>query len=287
MNVLVIGGTRLIGRHLVKYLSEDGHNVTIANRGITPDNFGDKVKRLVLERTSAESISEALEGKAFDVVYDSLAFSSNDVKVLLDAVKCKKYIMTSTVSVYHNYTVQMKESDFEPEKYPLKWLWRKDDSYNEVKRQAECALYQVYKDIPSIAARFPYVAGEDDYTKRLLFYVSNTAKSVPMSIDNIDERMSFIESGEAGKFLAALAYSGFCGKINASSQGTASIGEIIRYTEEKTGAKAVLTRTGENAPYNGTKTHSMDLKKAKDLGFEFSSLDSWLYELIDRLLDKL
>lgn len=33
--VLVLGGTRFFGKHLVETLLQDGHDVTIATRGIT------------------------------------------------------------------------------------------------------------------------------------------------------------------------------------------------------------------------------------------------------------
>lgn len=62
MNILVIGGTRFFGIHMVKELLENGHDVTIATRGKTPDTFGGKVQRIVLERTNEESVRAALEG---------------------------------------------------------------------------------------------------------------------------------------------------------------------------------------------------------------------------------
>ena len=52
MNILVIGGTRFFGVHMVNALLKNGHNVTIATRGITADNFGDKVTRVMLDRTN-------------------------------------------------------------------------------------------------------------------------------------------------------------------------------------------------------------------------------------------
>ena len=38
--VLVLGGTRFFGKHLVEALLQAGHDVTIATRGITEDSFG-------------------------------------------------------------------------------------------------------------------------------------------------------------------------------------------------------------------------------------------------------
>jgi len=269
----------------VENLLKSGHDVTIANRGLAPDDFGNQVNRIVLERTSSKSVSEVFFDKHYDIVYDSLAFSSNDVKCLLDVLKCDKYIMTSSVSVYENYQANMTESDFVPENHPLKWCWRADDTYNEVKRQAECALYQCYSHIPSIAVRFPFVVGEDDYTRRLHFYVEHVAKSLPIFVDNLDEQMSFITSEEAGRFLAWLCETDFCGKINASAYGTVSICDIIEYIEKKTRGLVVYSESGVFAPYNGANTHSMILQKAEDLGFKFSAVDSWIYGLLDRVIE--
>lgn len=56
MNILVIGGTRFFGIHMVNELLTAGHDVTIATRGKASDSFGDKVKRIFLERTKEESV---------------------------------------------------------------------------------------------------------------------------------------------------------------------------------------------------------------------------------------
>ena len=50
MNILVLGGTRYFGIHLVNDLLAMGHNVTIATRGQTPDTFGDQVTRIHVDR---------------------------------------------------------------------------------------------------------------------------------------------------------------------------------------------------------------------------------------------
>ena len=73
MNILVIGGTRYFGIHMVNKLLEQGHRLTIATRGKTRDSFGDKVERIIIERTNEESMRKALQGKHFDVVIDKIA----------------------------------------------------------------------------------------------------------------------------------------------------------------------------------------------------------------------
>ena len=79
MKILVIGGTRYFGIHMVKELFEKGHDVTIATRGLTPDDFGDKVKRIIFQRTDEQSVKAALVGEHYDVVIDTIAYCSNDI----------------------------------------------------------------------------------------------------------------------------------------------------------------------------------------------------------------
>lgn len=281
MKILVIGGTMFFGVHMVEALLDNGHDVTIATRGLARDNFGDRVKRIIMDRTKPESIKGALAGKHYDLVIDKIAYCSNDIKAVLDVVSCDKYIHTSTVSVYNSNKLVWTEKDFDPYHTPLVWCSRTDFNYGEIKRQAECALFQAYKDIPSIAVRFPFVIGLDDYTKRLFYYVENIMKSVPMHINNLDSKMSFISSDEAGKFMAFLADKDFTGPINACSQGAFSPREIIDYVEKKTGKKAILDENGGEAPYNGCPTFSINTDTAKKIGYEFTSLNDWIYDLLD------
>ena len=281
MDILVLGGTRFMGVHLVKYLLVAGYQVTIATRGKTPDKFGDQVHRITLDRDSADSIAHALKDRSFDVVYDSNAYCSNHVKYLLDVVKCKRYIAISSLSVYPQIKNQLVEADFDPISYPLKWCGREDFTYDEIKRQAESAIFQAYPHLPSVAVRFPYVIGKDDYTKRLYFYVEHVVKSIPMYVDNLDEKMAFVHSCEAGEFLSWLADQAFYGTINAASDGQVSLLEIIQYVEDKVGKRAIFSEDGKRAPYNGTPAYSMDLGKAEAIGFAFSKLDTWLYALLD------
>ena len=102
-----------------------------------------------------------------------------------------------------------------------------------------------------------------------------------MNIDNLDYQMGYIRSDEAGKFMAFLMDKDMKGAINGSSKGTISIREIIEYVEKMTGTKAVLEKTGENAPYNGEPEYSINTEKAESIGFRFSILQDWIYGLVD------
>ena len=284
MNILVLSGTRFFGIHIVKSLLKRGHEVTVATRGYKEDEFGASVNRIHVDRLDAWAMKQAFINQHYDVVYDNICYCSNDLKAVLEAVSCDRFILMSTTAVYelHNHTV---EEDFKPEEKELIWCDRDAFPYGEVKRLAECALRKGYVQQKAVAVRYPYVIGKDDYTARLKFYIEHVMQEIPMNVDNLNNQMSFIGSCEAGDFLAYLADQEYTGAINGCNEGTISLHEIINYVEEKTGKKAQYSLTGDEAPYNGTPEYSIDTHKARGLGYSFTDVKDWIYELIDFYID--
>lgn len=285
MKILVIGGTRFFGIHTVNSLLEQGHEVTIATRWNTPDSYGDKVKRICVERTDAQSLKEQLGGTYYDVVIDKLAYCSNDIKNVLEVINCGKYIHMSSTAVYNPKRTNTVEEDFDGKAGELIWCKRDAYPYDDIKRQAEYALWQQYPERNWVAVRYPFVIGPDDYTNRLEFYVEHVKKGLPMYIDNIEAQMSFIGSREAGEFMAYLVDKDLAGAVNGASHGTISMREILAYVEERTGKKAILSAEGEPAPYNGEPSYSINTQKAEKLGYTFTELKDWIYELLDEYIE--
>ena len=286
MKILILGGTRFFGKHLVEKLVEKRYQVTIATRGSTPDSFGHRLRRIRVERNDLESMKQAFSNQIFDIVYDNLAYCSNAVKYALDTVRTDYYVMTSSASVYNPPNPGVMEEDFSAEAYPFVWCDRDSGAYPEGKRMAEAALAQNYAQAKQCAVRFPVVLGKDDYTERLRFYVSHTVRQIPMQINNPAAKMCFISSAEAAEFLAGLAEKKIFGAVNACSVGEISLQEIVRYVGNKTGRKAILSEKGEPAPYNGTPEYWLNTEKAQSAGFSFSHLNDWIFELLDSYIQE-
>lgn len=216
--ILVVGGTRFFGIPMVNALIEAGHDVTIATRGNAEILFVDKVRHIIVDRNNPEQVKEKLGGIYFDCIIDKVAYSSNDVKHLMDYVSC---------------------------------------------------------------GRYPVVMGPNDYTGRLKFYVDHIRKEIPMFIDDLNQRLSFIHEDEAGRFISHLADYSVDGAVNGSSKGSISISELISMIENLTGKKAIFSENGDAAPYNGymdDMTLNTDL--ADKTGFDFSNINSWIEDLI-------
>ncbi len=284
MKILVLGGTRLMGKYLVRELTDMGHDVTIATRGLAKDSFGNKVRRLTVDRYNEESIKSALSGKHYDLVYDNLAFGSIDVMKLLPHLNAGRFITISSTAVCKKH-INTTEDDFDPKTHEFVLCERKDLPYDEVKRQAEVALFCKFGHVPSVAVRFPFAVSVDDHTKRLRFYIEHAVKEIPMYIDNIDAQMSFVHSEEAGRFLAFLSTCNYTGIINGASAGTISLREILDYVERKTGMRALLSPDGDTAPYNGEVEYSINTDRAASLGFAFSDVGEWMPTLVDEIIE--
>ena len=86
--VLVLGGSAFVGKHLVEGLVARGAGVTVLNRGRTPAALPDGVARLVADRTDPVQMSDALTGRDWDAVYDVSGFvmaaGGSDIDGLID-----------------------------------------------------------------------------------------------------------------------------------------------------------------------------------------------------------
>ncbi|WP_072179805.1 NAD-dependent epimerase/dehydratase family protein [Bacillus cereus] len=271
--VLVLGGTRFFGKHLVEALLKDGHDVTIATRGIKEDSFGGTVKRLIVDREDEKQLASCLEGKSYDIVYDNLCYSSNAAKIICEVLrgKTRKYVMTSSMAVYAP-ALNLSEEEFNPYEYAIVYGDRNDFNYGEGKRVAEAVVFQ-QATFPVVAVRFPVVIGENDYTKRLQFYVEHIVRKEPVAVNHLDGELSFIHEEAAGEFLAWCGMKDIEGPINACSNGVVSSREILHFIEENTGIKSLVQEVGDHvAPYNEVTNCTLHNGKANELGFQFREL---------------
>ncbi|AIQ63948.1 NAD-dependent dehydratase [Paenibacillus stellifer] len=283
--ILVLGGTRFFGKKLVsRLIGQPDNRVTLLTRGNAPDDFGDKVRRLRANRSDPQQLEDVLGNSSWDVVYDNICYSPNDALAAQNLFKDRtaKYILTSSMSVYDPSPEALTEAVFDPYRYPIRRGDRDDFTYQEGKRLAEAVLLQ-QSGFPVSAVRFPIVLGTDDYTRRLHFHIEHIRNGIPIGVPNLDARISFITSDEAADFLDGLGRSKLTGPVNACSDGTVSIGEVIAMLEREIGIKAdVRSETPEEdaSPFGIEGSWYMDTTYAQTAGFAFLELPEYLPSLI-------
>jgi 2'-hydroxyisoflavone reductase len=99
MDILIIGGTRFLGRALVESALERQHRVTLFNRGQSnPDAFPD-VEQIHGDRNTD---LEKLAGRKWDAVIDTCGYVPRVVKQSAEylADKVKRYVFISSISAY-------------------------------------------------------------------------------------------------------------------------------------------------------------------------------------------
>ena len=101
MRILVLGGTKFVGRHTVEAALARGHEVTMFNRGQTrPELFPD-VEKLHGDR---DGKLEALQGRQWDAVVDTSGYVPRIVKMSAEllAPNVKQYMADgySVASLY-------------------------------------------------------------------------------------------------------------------------------------------------------------------------------------------
>lgn len=110
MNLLIIGGTVFLGRHIVEAALERGHTVTIFTRGKHNPDLFPEVEKLVGDRNDDLS---ALQGRRWDAAIDTCGYFPRQLRatagLLADAVE--HYTFVSSISVYRDFSKpEMDES---------------------------------------------------------------------------------------------------------------------------------------------------------------------------------
>ncbi len=103
MKILIIGGTRFLGRHLTEALLRGNQDVTLLNRGNQRNRvpFYEDVEWLICDRHDEEKFTSLLQNRYFDVVIDTCGYTLEEVELTVNTLRNKvgKYIFTSAIAV--------------------------------------------------------------------------------------------------------------------------------------------------------------------------------------------
>ena len=101
MRILIMGGTRFIGVALTKILVEQGHEVTLFNRGNKPSPVKG-VKEIYGDRKETDQLKEKLATESFDAVFDNNGRELSDTQPLVELFKdqVEHFAYVSSAGVY-------------------------------------------------------------------------------------------------------------------------------------------------------------------------------------------
>ena len=99
VKILVMGGTRFVGKPLVAQLLSEGHELTLFTRGKNPVPAG--VEHLCGDRSTAEGLA-VLQGRSFDVIVDSSGRTLDDSRAVIErtGAPSHRFLYVSSAGVY-------------------------------------------------------------------------------------------------------------------------------------------------------------------------------------------
>ena len=212
MDILIIGGTRYMGRIAVQKLLDAGDTISIFSRGNTRPDWWPQITHIQGDRTDPVDFQAKLSGKSFDAVLDMQAFKKEHVESAIQTFDghIARYLMVSTGSVYLDNKLDFfthcpfKESDVDWT--DLDYTYPKgEDPYGVGKRHCEKWLCE-NSAVPYTIVRIPAIMGWDDPTGRMWWWVQRALDGKGVVIEQND-RASFrtLYSADAAEsFIKAL-----------------------------------------------------------------------------------
>ncbi|MBI2333045.1 MAG: SDR family oxidoreductase [Chloroflexi bacterium] len=215
MKILIIGGTRFIGRHLVTSARARGHEVTLFNRGVTNPGLFRRVKTI---RGDRETDLNQLSAQ-WDAVIDTCGYLPRIVRKSAEALKDKvgRYVFISSISVYADFSkIGIQESD------PVGKLQDESveeitgETYGPLKALCEKAVQDVCGP-QSLIIRPGLIVGPHDPTDRFTYWPLRIARGGDvLAPDRPDAMTQFIDARDLSDFIILLIEQNVSGVFNAT-----------------------------------------------------------------------
>src|ERR1043165_7325510 len=110
MKILILGGTRFLGRHLVTAARARDHDVTLFNRGRHSSEISPPVETILGDRHTDDS---KLKGHRWDAVVATCGMLPRAVRAAAEVLSesVDRYVFISTQNVYSNVSVPGVDED--------------------------------------------------------------------------------------------------------------------------------------------------------------------------------
>lgn len=202
MKILIVGGTSFVGRAIAWSAWHHGHDVTVLNRGATPNDLPDAVERLVGDRQGDLS---ALAGLTFDATVDAIAYRPRDVERLASALEDRggHHVQISSISAYAEPgEVGATEATLSLLDDPLDLEAQIDGTtYGPLKAACERAATAFFGDKATMV-RPTYVIGSHDATLRFPYWVERIRRGGEIAVPGPHEAyMQYVDARDLANFV--------------------------------------------------------------------------------------
>jgi len=234
MRLLVLGGTRFVGRAVIADAVDRGWDVTALHRGVsgaTPAG----VTVLLADRTAVDDLVRAVGDTTWDVVVDTWSGAprvvSDAARVLAGQVSRYGYVSSGSVYAWGSH---VDERSLLVEGDPL----AEEGDYPALKRGAELGVLAAFPD--ALLARAGLILGPYEDIGRLPWWLSRVARGGPVVAPGRPGRpLQYVDARDLAGWLLSGLSSGLTGAVDvASRSGHATMVQLLQACVEVTRSDA-------------------------------------------------
>jgi 2'-hydroxyisoflavone reductase len=293
MKLLILGGTKFLGKHITEAALARGHQVTLFNRGQTNPDLFPQVEKIQGDR---ETRLDQLTGHGpWDAVIDTSGYVPRIVRASAEALKDKVdlYVFISTISVFSdNATPNQNENA------PLISLEDSlveeitGETYGGLKALCERAVEDVMGTERTLTIRPGLIVGPDDPTDRFTYWPVRIAQGGDILVPGRPEtRTQIVDVRDLAEWIVLMVEHHASGTYNASGPlGGISMGELVEKGRQALGSDASFVWIDEKwlleqgvgpwmelplwLPEGDAALMKMDVSKAVNAGLTFRPIET-------------
>ncbi|HEY3365522.1 MAG TPA: SDR family oxidoreductase [Symbiobacteriaceae bacterium] len=242
MKLLIIGGTKFLGRHLVEAALNAGHTVTLFNRGRTNPDLFPEVEKIHGDR---DGQLDLLAGRRWDAVIDTCGsvprVVSASARLLAD--KVDHYTFISTISVYAD-----NSAPDEDESAGVDFM--DDPTSEEVTGRSYGALKALCEEAAEgampgrvLTVRAGLIVGPHDPTGRYTYWVERVARGGEvLAPDSPEVPVQYIDVRDLSEWILRMAAGRRAGVYNVTGPAKPyTMGEFLAVCRAVSGSDARFT----------------------------------------------
>jgi len=242
MEILIIGGTRFLGKALVEAAVGGGHRVSLFNRGQSNPDWFPNIEKLVGDRNQD---LHALAGRTWQSAIDTCAFFPRQVSSLLKTVggAIEHYTLISSISVYSDFS--------QPglvETSPLATIGDitieeiTGETYGPLKSLCEQTAQQL-KPSKSLIIRPGLIVGPFDPTDRFTYWPARVGRGGEILCpDSPNWFTQIIDVRDIAEWIIHLVEQGVTGVFNGTGPDyPLTFGKVLETSRAVTGSNAHFT----------------------------------------------
>lgn len=248
MKVLIMGGTRFLGRHLVEAALARNHEVTLFNRGRSNPVLFPQLETILGDREhDLEKLAQV--DRTWEAAIDTSGYFPRLVRLSAEVLEksVRRYVFISSLSVYENFRkIGIDES------YPVGKLEDEilekitGETYGPLKALCEKAVQETFGEERSLIIRPGLIVGPHDPTDRFTYWPVRVARGGDVLAPQKPEAaIQVIDVRDLSEFIIERIEAKASGVYNATGpEYELTIGKLLETSKRVSGSEADIHWAG-------------------------------------------